>query len=79
MVRSTSMPSMPAIVMSCSQARWARPSGVAWTTKVSSTIRAALSTTTAIWIVEICTVKPFSSIRVKLPLRIGGSVRRPAP
>ncbi len=28
MVRSTSMPSKAAILRSCSQARWARPSGV---------------------------------------------------
>ena len=79
MVRSTSMPSMAAMPMSCSQARCARPSGVDWTTKVSSTIKAALTTITTIWIVERWTWKPFSSISRMSPPSTGCSVRRPAP
>ena len=64
-VRSTSMPSIAAMPMSCSQARCARPSGVDRTTKVSSTISAALTTTTTIWIVETRTWKPYSSISTR--------------
>ena len=49
-VRSTSMPSSAAILRSCSQARWARPSGVFCT----SHQKIASSSTTVTIMMTIC-------------------------
>ena len=49
-VRSTSTPSSRAIVRSCSQARWARPSAVPPITPANTAISATVNTT-----MRICT------------------------
>ena len=49
MVRSTSMPSREAMVRSCSQARWARPSTVAPISVAKAAISATVSTMMKIW------------------------------
>ena len=53
MVRSTSMPSSAAILRSCSQARWARPSDVLLTRYQKSVSRTAVTTTMMICFSEI--------------------------
>ena len=53
MVRSTSMPSSAAILRSCSQARWARPSEVLLTRYQKMASSAAVTTTMTICFSEI--------------------------